>query len=127
MSSQLRFFPVEAFPSGSGTWEFGERLAHHLKVLRKAPGDQIILFDPHGRRATVEVLSLRSDAVECTLLEWGNEPLVHIKIVLLLALTKGKHFETALRMAVELGVHEICLLQAERSVLKWPAAEIDQR
>jgi len=94
--------------------------AHYLyNVLRLREGQKIVVIGTDGIPFVAE-LGPRSQRT-CTVLteagELDREP--HLKVRLYVPLLKGDKLELAAQKAVELGVGEIVLYSAERSIAKW--------
>lgn len=97
--------------------------AHHiLHVLRKGPGDQIIVCDGNGQDYTCEVVSAGADEVVCRILEGHRaETEPDVKLTLFQGLPKAEKMEWLLQKGVEIGVCEFVPVAAERSVVKLEA------
>ena len=109
---------VPNLPEAGGVLTLDESGARHVRVLRLRPGDDVELFDGAGRRAQARILSL-GDVVECEASPPVAAADAHTRVVLLLAIPKGSKLDECVRMATELGVAAIWLMQAERSVPRW--------
>ncbi len=87
---------------------------HHARVLRLADGAEVELFDGRGQLARARIRwrgrSLRAE-VERAWLAPPPPP-----VVLLQALAKGDKLDAVVRMATEIGVRRIALVQSERAV-----------
>ena len=105
-------------PEAGGVLTLDESGARHVRVLRLRPGDDVELFDGAGRTAQARILSL-GDVVECEASPRTAAADAHTRVVLLLAIPKGSKLDECVRMATELGVAAIWLMQAERSVPRW--------
>ncbi|MFH1465541.1 MAG: RsmE family RNA methyltransferase [Pseudomonadota bacterium] len=108
----------------------GERLlldratSHHLlEVCRHPRGEPLRLFDGRGQEARCRLVGVEGGQALVEGLEEVHTPPAGARRVLLLALCKGPAFETALRMASELGVGEIRPVLAARSNLRRGNAE----
>jgi 16S rRNA (uracil1498-N3)-methyltransferase len=113
-----RFFFPHALPE-SGDVPLPESIAHHSsRVLRLRDGDDVVLFDGRGG----EVAACLRQAGK----EWHAElgavtPVERespLKLVLVQALAGGDKMDWIVQKAVELGVHAVIPVQAERSVVK---------
>lgn len=93
--------------------------SHHLLVVCRHPrGDVVVLFDGASRQARCRLVDVvRGRAVLEGLAEPAPPSLPSPLVVLLLARVKAGPFETALRMAAELGVHRIRPLTTARTVV----------
>ena len=117
---------VSELPEAGGDVVLDEAASQHVRVLRLRPGDPVRLFDGTGREADAEVTSI-GEIVTC-----AAGPAVEVArhgpyCVLVLGLPKGGTLDDCVRMAAELGVGEVVLLQAERSVPRWDAARAASR
>ncbi len=122
-----RFHFPHALPE-SGALILPEALAHHaLRVLRLREGDAIVLFDGGGGEIDAQ---LRRDGRELLAVlgarrsENRESPLV---LELAQALPTGDKMDWVIQKAVELGVHAIQPLQAERSVLRLSGERAERR
>jgi len=113
--------------SGLGRQELGsEHYNHLIKVLRSRPGDKLIAVCLSSGRGYLSVIksvdrgsrSLEVEIQEDTRLESPYPPVR----CLILALLKGKRTEYAIEKATELGVREVVLFEAERSVVRISSA-----
>lgn len=103
--------------------------AHRLtRVLRLGPGDRVILFngdgaDYHGRLAAC---SRRTLAVQIeTRQPLATESLLPLTLALCAA--RGERTDWAVQKAVELGVHDLLIVQSERSVVRLDASRAARR
>ena len=109
---------VAELPAHGGEVTLDEAASRHVRVWRLRPGDAITLFDGQGMQSDGEVLSV-DESVTCLAEPPTQARSSGARIVLVLGLPKGSKLDDCVRMATELGVHEIALLQAERSVPRW--------
>ena len=114
----VRRLYVPNLPEAGGVLTLDESGARHARVLRLRPGDAVELFDGAGRSAQARMLSV-GDVVECEASPTSAAEDAHTRVVLLLAIPKGSKLDDCVRMATELGVAAIALVQAERSVPRW--------
>jgi len=113
-------------PAVGGVVTLDEGAARHVRVLRLRAGDEVELFDGAGHAASARIQST-GDAVVCELTTPVASTSASTRVVLLLSLPKGSKLEACVRMATELGVDEIALVQAERSVPRWDEARARSR
>ncbi len=94
-----------------------EEAAHAVQVLRKRPGDEIVVVDGDGGWYRVRLDQLDRHKVAGEILERRREvgePVYDLSIGL--SLLKSRHrFETFLEKAVELGVGEVLPLMTHRT------------
>ena len=117
---RVRRFPVEQLPDGPGRVVMTREAAHHLlRVVGVAPGEAVELYTADGYSAIARLVEVRSGDA---LLQTEGPPMAvetgAAERWLLLARLKGPAFDTALRMATELGVTHILPVQAERSIAR---------
>ena len=117
---------VSDLPPEGGEVTLDAVASRHVRVLRLRPGDAVLLFDGRGQEAQAEVQSV-DESVICM-----AKPSVTVeadgpRVVLVLGLPKGGTLDDCVRMATELGAHEVALLQAERSVPRWDEARTRSR
>lgn len=100
-----------------------EEVEKFRKVLRLAEGDQIAVLPNDGSLIRCE---FRAKQAWPLATEHPNtEPA--LKLTLAQAFPKGDRLDTILRMGTELGVSRFLLFPAERSVVRWDAAKIQER
>lgn len=94
--------------------ELDAEAARHAKVLRLRDGDRVELFDGDGALAT-GVLRIARDAttVEIERVERAAPP---PDVTLIQALAKGDKLDGVIRMATEIGVRAIYLVDTEHAV-----------
>jgi 16S rRNA (uracil1498-N3)-methyltransferase len=114
----VRRLYVPDLPERGGAIRLAEAPRGHVRVLRLRAGDQVVLFDGKGRVALARLQSV-GDEVVCL----ADEPTVtetsHARVVLMLAIPKGSKLDDCVRMATELGVDEVALMDTDRSVPRW--------
>lgn len=113
-----RFFFPHALPE-SGDVPLPDSIAHHAsRVLRLRDGDDVVLFDGRGGEVAAR---LRQGGKEWHA-ELGMATSVErespLTLVLVQALAGGDKMDWIVQKAVELGVHAVIPVQAERSVVK---------
>ena len=93
--------------------------ARHLKVVRPKAGEEIELFDGHGRtrRYRWECGSLRAAGELATL----QPP--PVRLTLFACVTKGSRWDWTIEKAVELGVARIVPVISERCIVRLAANE----
>lgn len=105
-------------PEQGGMVTLEEGASRHVRVLRLRVGEEVELFDGLGRVAAARVESIGGE-VTCRADEATVAEPRHTRVVLMLAIPKGSTLDDCVRMATELGVHEVALMQADRSVPRW--------
>lgn len=96
----------------------GDEARHLSQVLRMKPGDSVIVFDGHGRRASAEILCVSRDHVPLKLGEIlpSRPPLP--AITLAQAIPKGKNMDLIVQKSVELGIAAIQPLVTRYTVVQ---------
>ena len=105
-------------PESGGLVTLDEGPSRHVRVLRLRIGDDVELFDGSGRVAQATIDSLGPPVV-CSAAAPKVVDRQHTRVVLLLAIPKGATLDDCVRMATELGVDEVALVQTERTVPRW--------
>lgn len=122
----VRRFYAPRLPATGGVVVLGEGPSRHVRVLRLRAGDEVVLFDGSGNAASARIRAIR-DEVTCD----ASAPLPRearrARVILMLAIPKGSKLEVCVRMAAELGVDEIALLQTERTVPRWDPQRAQSR
>jgi 16S rRNA (uracil1498-N3)-methyltransferase len=102
-------------------------VAHHVRVRRLAQGETVVLFDGRGGEIA-GTLSFEGKKTSVLLgqhrpkeAELGGE------ITLIQALPSGDKMDWIIEKAVELGVHRVIPVAAQRSVLKLSGARLEKR
>lgn len=116
--SEIRRLFVPALPDLGGVVQLDEATARHARVLRLGPGDVVRLFDGGGQEADARILSCDDGAVTCEAAMSEPRPEEGPRVVLIQCLPKGSKIDSILRMAVEIGVAEVHLAIAGRSVAR---------
>lgn len=105
-----------------------EHVAHHLQVLRLADGARITLFNGDGGEyiATVSSIEKRRATAEIKLFE-PREAELPYAITLAQALPEASKMDWIVEKAVELGVHAIQPLAAQRCVVRLSAERAEKK
>jgi 16S rRNA (uracil1498-N3)-methyltransferase len=104
-----------------------EDVEHHLRrVLRAREGESIAVTDGAGRWRMTEVRlsgsSFTLEAVGDPVQDDSPRP-----FTLATAMPKGDRLDWLVQKTVELGVHRIVLLHAERSTVRWKPERVDKQ
>ncbi|RJX29588.1 MAG: 16S rRNA (uracil(1498)-N(3))-methyltransferase [Dethiobacter sp.] len=97
----------------------------HLKALRLAKGDLIVLADGKGRAFYARLDFLASDRAEASILyelEKNVEP--PLEVTLALGVSKGEKMDLVIRHSVELGVKKIVPVLTGRTVVRVTAEKV---
>jgi len=97
----------------------GEESRHHAQVLRLSAGDALQLFDAAGGRAEARVLRCDRRALVCEVEAAEHVPRTGPQLTLAVCVPKAAKLELIVRMATELGVRAVQLVQSERAVPKF--------
>lgn len=92
---------------------------HAATVRRIRGGEQVLLSDGHGLRATADVVEVRTGSLVLRVAGVDDDPEPSPRFVLVQALAKGDRDEQAVEAATELGVDEVVPWQASRSIVVW--------
>jgi 16S rRNA (uracil1498-N3)-methyltransferase len=109
------------------TCVLSETVAHHIRVLRLAAGSDIVLFDGTGGEIT-GTLDFNGKIATVVLQEHRpRESELGGQITLLQGLPAGDKMDWVIEKAVELGVHRIVPIAAQRSVLQLSGPRLEKR
>lgn len=101
---------------------------HYLThVLRRAPGDELELFDGQGRTASARLVEVRARRATVEVLTEKRLAPPAPRLELIQAVPKGKRMELVLEKATELGVAAIRPLQTERTIVNVEASRADRK
>lgn len=101
--------------------------AHHLiRVLRRAPGDTVEVFDGQGRHWLARLHTVRPATVILQT-ELPAEPPARLQLGLAQCLSTAEKMDWTIEKAVELGVTQIIPLLSERSVVRLEGTRADKR
>jgi 16S rRNA (uracil1498-N3)-methyltransferase len=116
-----RFYCPEPLALGS-VITLPDHVAHHLQVLRLAPGTQITLFNGEGGEyaAILTVVERRSARAEIKLFS-GRETELPYAVMLAQGLPEASKMDWIIEKAVELGATAIQPLASQRCVVRLSA------
>jgi 16S rRNA (uracil1498-N3)-methyltransferase len=115
----MRRFHHPGLADGPGEALLSESASHHLlRVTGIAPGEALGLYDGQGRSAIGRLLAVEAGRARVFVEAAQSEDEGRAPRHLCLALLKGPAFDTALRMATELGVASIRPVLARRSIAR---------
>jgi 16S rRNA (uracil1498-N3)-methyltransferase len=105
-----------------------EESRHIARVLRKKPGEEILLFDGKDRGFRALLRAVSPERVEGSLLSADDAaPALPYRLRLFQGLPKGDKMELILEKMTELGAAEVVPLVTERSVPRIPADRLENR
>jgi 16S rRNA (uracil1498-N3)-methyltransferase len=126
MSQRKRFY-LPGGPRGEEAVLAGEELGHLSRVLRLAPGDEVVLFDGRGGEWLARLSSLNKRearlAVVCPL-SGGAER--RLSLHLAQALIKGPKADWLVGKACELGIAKLTFFPSERSVPRADTSRLER-
>ena len=115
----MRRFLSPTLPTVQSSIFLDKEVSHHLlRVVGIAPLERVELFDGQGSGCIAHLQSVQNGLAEMV---WVSNLFTQQKqysLTLVLALTKGDAFGTALRMCTEMGADTFIPLQAQRSIPK---------
>jgi 16S rRNA (uracil1498-N3)-methyltransferase len=101
---------------------------HYVSHVRRARvGDTIELVDTAGRRASAVIAKLTADVTFVTLGEVEVANPVTPRIQALVPLIKGDRMDTCLEKLVEVGVDQVVVWPAERSIVRLDGDKLEGR
>ncbi len=122
----VRRLYVPELPEEGGAVLLGDAASSHVHVLRLRTGDAVVLFDGKGRAAAARLESVVGEVL-CRAEPARTAETKRARVVLMLAIPKGSKLDDCVRMATELGVDEVALMQTERTVPRWDCARARSR
>jgi 16S rRNA (uracil1498-N3)-methyltransferase len=122
-----RFYYPHALALGN-TITLPEHVAHHIQVLRLHAGECITLFNGEGGEyiATIAAIEKKRVTADIKLFE-PREVELPYAITLAQALPEASKMDWIVEKAVELGVHAIQPLAAQRCVVKLSAERAEKK
>ena len=115
-----RYFIPQPFIEGSLVIS-GDDAKHIQKVMRMQVGNTIIVVS-EGQAYEAAIESFEGQDVR---IKKSSEPLrsneLPKKVTICCGLPKGEKLDLITQKATELGMHELILFEAERSIVKWDA------
>lgn len=111
----------ESFSVGATLTIRGAEAHHAVSVSRVAIGEQILIGDGRGVRASVTVTDADQNALSGRIEAITEQPDPRPAVLLVQALAKGDRDERAIEACTELGIDEVMPLHAQRSVARWNA------
>jgi 16S rRNA (uracil1498-N3)-methyltransferase len=100
---------------------------HLAVVLRKKPGEEVLLFDGEGKAFRALLESVSAEKVSGKVLSEERPPAVPFRLRLFQGFPKGEKFDWILEKMTELGAAEIVPVYTERAVARVPKEKLDAR
>ena len=94
----------------------GDEGAHLARVLRAAPGDEVLAFDGRGREARCRVESVAHREVTLLVLAETPPPRARRDVAIVTAVPRGQRMEWLVEKCAETGASAVVALATERSV-----------
>jgi 16S rRNA (uracil1498-N3)-methyltransferase len=124
--SSRRFLLSEPPSNGRATLRGSE--AHHLRnVLRAEPGRAVELIDGSGYIWGAVVARCSGEEVELSDVAPLETPLAGLRLGLIQSLCKADKLEWILEKCTEIGVDDIYLLEAARSIVRVPTERLEAK
>ncbi len=127
MRESRLYVPPESI-SGSHAVFRGDPARHLITVLRKKPGDDIVLFDGQGTEYDATIERIDRDVVAATVR--GKRVRCHAArpaVALYAAVPKGRRFDLIVEHATELGADTIAPLMTDRTVVRMEVGSVDNK
>jgi 16S rRNA (uracil1498-N3)-methyltransferase len=126
MSLPRFHLPAEAWQPESLVLE-GDEALHCSRVLRKAPGEKIEIFDGNGRVAAATISRVSKNSVSARIDEVKEHVPRSREVHLLAAMIKAEAFEWLLEKATELGAASVRPVFTTRSVVHLDGALLNKK
>jgi len=124
--SSRRFLLSEPPSEGRAALRGSE--AHHLRnVLRAEPGRIVELIDGSGRVWRAVVNKCEESSVDLCKVELLETPAATARLGLIQSLCKADRLEWILEKCTEIGIDDIYLLEAARSIARIPRERFDSK
>ncbi len=105
-----------------------EAVAHHVQVVRLAPGDAITVFNGEGGEYTAILTSIEKKRVNAELKAFAPQDVeLPYALTLAQALPEGTKMDWIIEKAVELGASAITPLAARRCVVRLSAERAEKK
>jgi len=127
MMSHRRFL-LQDPPLNQSATVGGEEAHHLIQVLRASTGGTVELIDGSGRVWEGRISEIHQNSVEISQVHLiDQEPALGAQIIMVQSMCKADKLELILQKGTEMGVSQIFLLDAVRSVVKIPAERLENR
>lgn len=122
-----RFYCPQPLVPGT-TIALPEAVAHHIAVVRLAPGELITLFNGEGGEVQASIVSVAKRSVTATVVATtAREAELPFAVTLAQALPEASKMDWIIEKAVELGVSTIHPLAAQRCVVRLSAERAEKK
>ena len=101
----------------------GDEAHHCYRVMRKAVGDTIAVFDGRGREGEARITSASKNEVGLEILKMCEALAQRPQVEIAVGIPKGKTFDLILQKAVEMGVSRIQPLMSEQGNVRFKEGE----
>ena len=118
MSKLPRFFIAPPQVQGSLITVSGDDMRHIRTVLRKKPGDALILADGQGMEYRVKIVQINRSEITTEIVSEVRKELRYPLVTLGQGLPKSEKMDWIVQKATELGVARIVPLVTERTIVK---------
>ncbi len=96
-------------------------VGHHIaRVLRAAPGEELLLSDGKGKWSRACIIAVEKSSVDLAVLESGFQPPREVSITVVQGITKSDRTRENIELLVQAGVDRIVPWKAARSIGKLP-------
>ena len=120
----MRRFVTNHVPAVGEFVSLDEEVSHHLlRVTGIAPGERVELFDGEGTGAIAELCDVLDGLARLRIVSVKSLALSLRSIQLRVAQLRANTLDTVLRMATELGVTDVTIVQSERCVARGDKQE----
>jgi len=104
---------------GEIIWLRGSEAHHMCRVLRKRPGEKVVVVDGEGNEFTCVIDRCEARKAEVKVLSVRRKPKEPVsRVTLAVAIPKGERMDRLIEKATELGVYRIIPIICERSNVK---------
>jgi len=122
-----RFYCPQPLVPGT-TIALPEAVAHHIAVVRLAPGELITLFNGEGGEVQASIVSVAKRSVTATVeVHLAREVELPYAVTLAQALPEASKMDWIIEKAIELGAAGIVPLAAQRCVVRLSAERAEKK
>jgi len=118
MSKPPRFFITPDQVRDPSISVMGEDVRHIRTVLRKQPGDLLVLLDGRGREYTVRITTIEKAEIGTEIIDRRERKVASPAVILGQGLPKSDKMDWIVQKATELGVASVIPLVTERTIVK---------